>query len=159
LATQLGSSLEVVAGSKAIFTSADTPGLIYDLVCVSPKNLAARRDDWVKVVKVWNRIVKYVMDPATKDEAVKIMAGRANVTPQEYATFLPGTRLLMPDEALARFEQKDTLESLYGSGKVADTFNVEHKVYAKSQPVADYIDGSLSKEALAKSTGQPRSKS
>ena len=27
------------AGSKAIFTSADMPGLIYDLVCVSPKSL------------------------------------------------------------------------------------------------------------------------
>jgi NitT/TauT family transport system substrate-binding protein len=99
---------------------------------------------------VWNRIVKFVMDPANKDEAVKIMAGRAGVPPEEYAKFLPGTRFLAPEEALARFEQKDTLESLYGSGKVADSFNVEHKVYEKSQPVAEYIDGSLSKEALAK---------
>jgi NitT/TauT family transport system substrate-binding protein len=145
-----GQALKAVAGSKAVFTSADTPGLIYDLVCVSPKTLAARRDDWVKVVKVWNRIVKYVMDPANKDEAVKIMAARAGVPPEEYAKFLPGTRFLTPEEALARFEQKDTLDSLYGSGKVADTFNVEHKVYEKSQPVTEYIDASLSKDALAK---------
>ena len=33
------------------------PGLIYDLVCVNPQSLKQRRADWVKVVKVWNRIV------------------------------------------------------------------------------------------------------
>jgi NitT/TauT family transport system substrate-binding protein len=145
-----GQVLKSVPSSKAIFTSADMPGLIYDLVCVSPKSLAARRDDWVKVIKVWNRIVKYVMDPATKGEAVKIMAGRAGVSADEYAKFLPGTRFLTPEEALARFERKDTLESVYGSGKVADTFNVEHKVYEQPQPIDNYIDGSLSKEALTK---------
>ena len=63
---------------------------------------------------------------------------------------MPGTKFLSPEEALARFEKKDTLDSLYGSGKVADDFNVANKVYAAPQPVATYIDGSLSKEALAK---------
>jgi NitT/TauT family transport system substrate-binding protein len=145
-----GQALKAVAGSKAIFTSADLPGLIYDLVCVSPQSLSQRRGDWVKFVQVWNRIVKYVRDPANQAEAVKIMAGRAGVPPEEYAKYMPGTRFLSPEEALARFEQKDTLESLYGSGKVADDFNVANKVYAQAQPIAAYIDGSLSKEALGK---------
>ena len=145
-----GQALKASAGSKAIFTSANVPGLIYDLVCVSPKSLADRRPDWVKVVKVWNRIVTFVLDPAHKDEAVKMMAGRAGVPPAEYATYLPGTHFLKPEDALTRFEPKDTLEYLLGSGKVADAFNVANKVYAKSQDVASYIDGSLSKDALAK---------
>jgi NitT/TauT family transport system substrate-binding protein len=145
-----GQALKAVAGSKAILTSKDLPGLIYDLVCVSPKSLAQRRADWVKVVKVWNRIEAFVTDPAHRDEAVKIMAGRAGVPPEEYGKFLPGTRFLSPKEALTRFEKKDTLDSLYGSGKVADDFNVANKVYAKSQAVGDYIDPSLSKEALGK---------
>jgi NitT/TauT family transport system substrate-binding protein len=145
-----GQALKAVAGSKAIFTSADVPGLIYDLVCVNPQNLAQRRDDWVKVVKVWNRIVTFVRDPANQAEAVKLMAARAGVPADEYAKFLPGTRFLSPEEALARFEQKDTLESLYGSGKVADAFNVGNKVYKEPQPLAAYIDGSLSKEALGR---------
>ena len=76
------------------------------------------------------------------------MGARAGVPPEEYATYLPGTKFLTPEEALTQFEQKDTLESLYGSGKVADAFNVANKVYATPQPVAEYIDGSLSKEAL-----------
>jgi len=145
-----GQALKAVAGSKAILTSADFPGLIYDLVCVSPKSLAQRRADWVKVVKVWNRIVTYVADPANKDEVVKLMAARAAVPPAEYAAFLPGTRFLTPEEALTRFEKNDTLESLYGSGKVADQFNVANKVYDKAQSVDEYIDPSLSKEALGK---------
>jgi NitT/TauT family transport system substrate-binding protein len=143
-------SLKAVAGSKAVFTSADVPGLIYDLVCVNPKNLAERRADWVKFIKVWNRIAAFVMDPKNKDEAVKIMAGRAGVPPEEYAKFLPGTHFLTPAEALKRFDTKDTLDTLVGSGKVADAFNIANKVYKDPQPVATYVDGSLSKEALAK---------
>ncbi|HMJ13080.1 MAG TPA: ABC transporter substrate-binding protein [Polyangiaceae bacterium] len=145
-----GQALKSVAGSRALWTSADVPGLIYDLVNVSPKSLAQRRADWVKFIKVWNRVARFIGDPANKDEAVKIMAGRAGVPPEEYAKFLPGTRFLSPEEALARFEKKDGLDSLYGSGKVADDFNVANKIYEKPQPLADYIDGSLAKEALGK---------
>jgi NitT/TauT family transport system substrate-binding protein len=145
-----GQALKAVAGSKAIFTSGDLPGLIYDLVCVSPQSLAQRRADWVNFIKVWNRIEAFVKDPANQAEAVKIMGARAGVPPDEYVKYLPGTHFLTPEEALARFEKKDTLESLYGSGKVADDFNVANKVYAQPQPVAAYIDGSLSKEALGK---------
>jgi NitT/TauT family transport system substrate-binding protein len=145
-----GPALKSVAGSRAIWTSADVPGLIYDLLNVSPKSLAQRRADWVKVVKVWNKVARFVIDPANKDEAVKMMAGRAGVAPEEYAKFLPGTRFLSPEEALARFEKKDGLESLHGSGKVADAFNVANKIYEKPQPIDDYIDASLAKEALGK---------
>ena len=143
-----GQALKAVAGSKAVFTSADAPGLIYDLLNVNPKSLADRRADWVTVVKVWNRIVKFVMDPANKDEAVKMMAARAGVPADEYARFLPGTRFLSPEEALGVFEKKEGLESLIGSGKVADAFNVANKVYPNPQPLAEYIDSSLAKEAL-----------
>jgi NitT/TauT family transport system substrate-binding protein len=143
-----GQALKAVAGSKAVLTSADLPGLIYDLVSVSPKSLSTRRDDWVKVVKVWNRTVAFVTDPANKAEAVRIMAGRAGVPPEEYGKFLPGTRFLSPQEALARFDKKEGLTTLYGSGLVADAFNVANKVYAKPQPVAEYLDGSLLREAL-----------
>src|SRR6266545_4390480 len=128
-----GQALKAVAGSTAIYTSADVPGLIYDLVSVSPRSLAEHRADWVKLIRVWNRIVTFVMDPMNKDEAVKIMAARAGVTPAEYATYLPGTRFLSPEAALARFEKKEGLDSLYGSGQVADAFNVANKVYAQPQ--------------------------
>jgi NitT/TauT family transport system substrate-binding protein len=141
-------ALKAVAGSRAIWTSAETPGLIYDLLNVSPKSLAERRADWVKVVKVWDRIVRYVRDPAHREEVVKLMAARAGVPAEQYAKYMPGTRFLSPEEALQRFEKKDGLDSLYGSAKVADDFNVANKVYAAHQPIDEYIDPSLSKEAF-----------
>lgn len=46
-----GQALKAVPGSKAIYTSANVPGLIYDALEVSPASLNARRGDWEKVVK------------------------------------------------------------------------------------------------------------
>ncbi|MEX2353248.1 MAG: ABC transporter substrate-binding protein, partial [Gammaproteobacteria bacterium] len=64
-----GQALDLVPGSTAIYTSADEPGLIYDVLAVSPVSLATRKDDWSKVVEVWYKAVDFILDPATQDEA------------------------------------------------------------------------------------------
>jgi NitT/TauT family transport system substrate-binding protein len=132
-------ALSSVPGATAIWTSADVPGLIYDTVAVSPQSLAQRQDDWVKFTKVWYRIADFTRDPKTQPEAVQIMAGKVGVKPEEYAAAMPGTYFLSLEEAKQRFKKGDGLESLYGSSKIADTFNVENKVYAQPQPIDDYI--------------------
>ncbi len=124
-----GQARKAVAGAKALFTSADAPGLIYDTLAVNPKSLAQRKDDWAKVVKVWYRVSDFVRDPKTQPEAVAIMAAKVGVKPEEYAAALPGTYFLSLAEAKKRFEKGETLESLYGSTKMADEFNVANKVY------------------------------
>ena len=136
-------ALSSVPGAKAIWTSADVPGLIYDTVAVSPQSLATRKEDWAKFVKVWYRIADFVRDPKTQPEAVAIMAAKVGVKPKEYAAAMPGTYFLSLDEAKKRFQKGDGLDSLYGSTKVADDFNVANKVYPQAQPVDDYIDASL----------------
>ena len=55
-----GQALKAVPGSKPIFTSADAPGIIYDLMYVSPESLEKRRADWMKVARVWYRIADYI---------------------------------------------------------------------------------------------------
>ena len=37
----------------------------------------------------------------------------------------------------------DGMDSLYGSSKIADDFNVKYEVYAKPQAVDSYIDPSI----------------
>lgn len=138
-----GQALKAVPGSSAIYSSADVPGLIYDVLAVNPASLSARPEDWKKVIQVWNRVAAYINDPATQDDAVKIMAARVNLTPEEYKPFLKGTKILTLDEAKKAFTKGDGLDSIYGSGMVVDKFNVENKVYDKPQPVADYIEPSL----------------
>lgn len=128
-----------VAGAKPLFTSADVPGLIYDTLAVNPTSLARRRADWEKVVKVWYRISDFVRDPKTQPEAVAIMAAKVGVKPDEYAANVPGTYFLSAAEAKQRMKPGSGLESLYGSSKVADGFNVANKVYKASQKVEEYI--------------------
>ena len=89
-----GIALQQVPGSKAIYTSADEPGLIYDLYAVSPQSYAKRKADWKKVMKVWYRIVDYINDPKTFNDAVSIMASRVGLKPEVYKTFVKGTKIL-----------------------------------------------------------------
>ncbi|HKU40433.1 MAG TPA: ABC transporter substrate-binding protein [Polyangiales bacterium] len=136
-------ALTSVPGATAIWTSADVPGLIYDTVAVSPQSLATRKADWTKFVKVWYRISDFVRDPATRAEAVKIMAAKVGVSPEEYDKAMPGTYFLSLAEAKQRFAKAPGLASLYGSTSTADEFNVANKVYAAAQPVDEYIDAEI----------------
>lgn len=144
-----GAALKALPGSKAVYTSADEPGLIYDMVTVSPQSLAQRRADWVKFAKVWNKIVFFLNNPETKDEGIKIMAARAGVSPADYAAFMSGTRLLTLAEGARIIAGKAAgFGTVYGSAKIADEFNVKNEVYKESQDVASYIDASVMADAL-----------
>jgi NitT/TauT family transport system substrate-binding protein len=144
-----GSALKAVPGSKSIYTSADEPGLIYDAVVVTPQSLAQHRAEWVKFVGVWDKVVAYLADPKTREDGIKIMAARAGVDPKEYAAFLPGTRLMTLAEGLKVLSAKtDGFDSVVGSSKIANEFNVKNEVYKESQDVASYLDASLTADAL-----------
>ncbi len=146
-----GQALSALPGSTAIYTSADQPGLIYDTVSVSPQSLAQRRADWVKFVSVWDKIVAYLADPATKDDGIKIMAARAGVDPEDYAAFIGGTKLLTLAEGAKIFASTSTgFDSLAGSSAIADEFNVTNEVYTEKQKISDYIDASITADALKK---------
>jgi NitT/TauT family transport system substrate-binding protein len=141
-----GVALKMVPGSKPIYTSSDAPGLIYDVLAVSPQSLAMHRAEWEKVIKVWYRVVNYIKDPKTHDDAVRIMASRVGVSPAEYQAFLQGTKILTLDEAKSHFKKGPGLDSIYGSSEIVDKFNVDNKVYKESQDVNSYIDPSLTEE-------------
>lgn len=138
-----GQALTLVPGSKPVYTSADEPGLIYDVLSVSPESLAARRDDWKKVLKVWYKAVAYLKDPKTREDAVNIMASRVGLEPAEYKSFIDGTNILTLDEAKKFMPKAEGFTSLHGSSKIADDFNVANKVYEASQDIDAYIDLSL----------------
>lgn len=140
-----GSALKLVPGSKAIYTSANKPGLIYDMLCASPASFAARKADYQKVAKVWYRIVDYLKDPKSYEDAVKIMAARVGLSSEEYKGFINGTKILTKKEAQAFFKKDKGFKSLYGSSVISDEFNVANQVYKKSEKVDAYIDASLMK--------------
>jgi NitT/TauT family transport system substrate-binding protein len=140
-----GQALKAVPGSKPVFTSKDAPGIIYDLLYVSAESLEKNKEDWAKVVKVWYKIADYIKDEENLDDALKILSARVKVSPEEYEPFLKGTYILSLDEALKRWEKADGLDSVYGSSKVANDFNLKFKVYEKSQDPEKFLDPSLTK--------------
>ena len=138
-----GIALKSVPGSKPIYTSADEPGLIYDLYAASPEVYATRKDDLKKFLKVWYRVVDYFYDPKTREDAIKIMASRVGLKPAEYKKFVTGTKILKLEEAKKYMKKADGFKSVYGSSKISDDFNVANKVYEKPEDVDSYIDFSL----------------
>lgn len=144
-----GEALKLVSGSKPIFTSADAPGLIYDVLYVDPESLEKNRDAWKKVVKVWYKIVAFMKDEDNLDEALEILASRVSISPEEYEPFLAGTYILTPEEVKPIWEKADGLGSIYGSSVISDEFNVKYEVYEKPLDTEKYLDPSLTLEVLA----------
>jgi NitT/TauT family transport system substrate-binding protein len=143
-----GQALKQLPGSTAIFTSANVPGIIYDLLVVNPKSLAERRADWLKVVKVWDRIAKFVKDEKNLDEAAKIMSARVGLSAEDYKPLMKGTFFLTLEEGQKRFAKGDKLDSVFGSSKIVDDFNVKNKVYKAPMKIEEYLDPSLTADAL-----------
>lgn len=138
-----GQTLKAVGGSKAIFTSADAKGLIYDVLAVNPTSFAKRKTDWEKVVKTYYRAVDYLKDPKTTDDAVKIMAAKVGADAAEYAKAIPGCHYLTLTEAKTAFKKGTGLDSIYGSMTVGNKFNLDNKVYKVTQKPESYLAPSI----------------
>lgn len=136
-------ALKAVPGSKPIYTSADEPGLIYDVLAVNPASAKSRRAEWQKVVALWGKVVSYIEDPKTQPDAVKIMAARSGISPAEYLPLLKGTKLLTPDDNRKIYARGKDYLSIYGSTEIVNNFNWYNKVYTINQKVDNYIDPSF----------------
>lgn len=144
-----GRALDDVTGAKPIFTSANVPGLIYDLLFVNKKSLGKRRADWVKVTKVWFRVVDFISDPVHHAEAAQIMGARVGLSADKYGKLMDGTRLLGREENKRRYHKTADLSSVQGSSEIVDRFNVGNHVYKESLAVDPYFDGTLVDDALS----------
>jgi len=144
-----GQALTEVAGSRAIFTSADVPGIIYDVLSVNPKSLSERRGDWKKVVKVWFRIADFLKHPENLDEAAKIMSARVGMDAAKYKELMKGTFFLDLVGNQKALTEGESLESVYFSDKVVDEFQVKNDVYKKPADYKSYLDSSFVTELAA----------
>jgi len=135
--------LKQVPGSKKLFTSSDAKGLIYDVLAVNPVSFSQRKDDWAKVVRIFYKCVDYLNDPATRADAIKIMAAKAGADADEYAKNVPGTHLLPLAEAKAAFKKGNGFDSIHGSMTIGNQFNMDNKVYKESQKPGSYLAPSI----------------
>ena len=134
-----GQALKTVPGSKKLFTSADAKGLIFDVIAVNPTSYEEHKDDWKKVTAIYYKCVNYLMDPATRDDAIKIMSAKVGADPVDYAKNVPGTHFLTLEEAKQAFKKSPDMLSIYGSMEIGNQFNLDNKVYKDSQKPSSYL--------------------
>jgi NitT/TauT family transport system substrate-binding protein len=131
-------------GSKRLFTSADAKGLIYDVLAVNPTSLATHHDDWAKVAAIYYKCVAYLMDPATRGDAIKIMAAKVQQKPEDYAKNVPGTHFETLAEAKANYKgDAGAAINLHDSMALSDKFSLDNAVYKVSQKPEDYLSSSI----------------
>ena len=138
-----GQAMKAVPGSRPVWTSRQSPGLIYDVLAVKPTKLASNKAEWIKLIKVWGKVVKYINDPKTQPDALKIMSARVGLTPAAYKPLLKGTKLLDLKANVKVFKKGEGLASMYGSTMISDDFNVANAVYKKHEDVDSCIDPSI----------------
>jgi NitT/TauT family transport system substrate-binding protein len=93
--------------------------------------------------QIFYKCVDYIGDPATREDAIKIMAAKAGADPDEYAKNVPGTHFLSLAEAKKTFQKGEGLDSIYGSMAIGNQFNLENKVYKESQKPSSYLAPSI----------------
>lgn len=142
-----GNALKEVVGSKAIHTSAEAPGLIYDGIATTPDSFASRREDWLAFAKVWYRTVDYINDPENRAEVLQIMSARVGLTPEKYEPFLKGTHLLNAAGNVKQYAPGSDLSSVYFSDTTVNEFNVANKVYAAPIAIEACLDPSIAHAA------------
>ncbi len=145
-----GEALKMVAGSRPVYSSADSPGIIYDLLYVSGESLAKNEKDWQKVVAVWYQIADYIRDESNRKDVLKIMSARVGLGPEEYAPFMKGTYIMNLEESMAAFKDMAGLKSVYGSNRIVDEFNVANKVYEQPEDIGSYLEPKFVKALMMK---------
>jgi NitT/TauT family transport system substrate-binding protein len=106
-------------GSKAIATSADFPGAIPDHLVVSPSLVKDRPDDVQAMVKTWFDTVEWIR--TNRDQAIAIMAERAGVSVDDYATYDAGTSIFSLEQNREAFAPGSTDAHLdYQARKITD---------------------------------------
>lgn len=103
-------ALELARGGRlrTIFTSADIPGEVVDVVAVHPDWLEGREEDGEALVRAWDRAVEWWRD--NHDEAVRRMAEREGVTPEEMEQALSRMQILRSAEQRFLFAPGGPLE-------------------------------------------------
>lgn len=88
-----------VAGTKAIFTTKETPGQIFDVVATRSEVLRRIPDLQGRMTRVWSRSLDFFK--TNPEEAFEIMARREGVTVPEFKAALSGVQLIPPEQQAA----------------------------------------------------------
>jgi NitT/TauT family transport system substrate-binding protein len=106
-------------GSKVVISSAQTPGLIVDLIFVRDETIKQRPDAIKTIISGWRQAVAYIN--SNPDDAFDIMAKAFNLPVAEFKDAAGGVKWLDLDENKQLFGTKQTPGPLFANfGVVVD---------------------------------------
>ncbi|RAP73303.1 ABC transporter substrate-binding protein [Paenibacillus montanisoli] len=104
---------------KILFSSEDTPGLIPDLLVFREEVVKNRPNDVQKIVDAWFDALDYFK--THEDEAIELMAKKAETTPEDFKLGLESIKLFTPEDNVEAFGKREDYTSLsYTAQKTAD---------------------------------------
>ncbi|MFM2080865.1 MAG: hypothetical protein RLZZ124_845 [Cyanobacteriota bacterium] len=133
---------ERTAGVKALFTSREIPGEIFDVLVVDPTLLASRRSELVDLLRTWQ--AAQAEWRARPQESIRIMARREGVSPAEFSASLQGLVFRSLAQQLPLFAADGTLER-----NLRDLRQVQVQLgLMPDQARLPPVDGTLIRDAL-----------
>ena len=138
-------TIQASGKGKPLFTSADVPGLIPDLLVAQEKSLKAKRKDFVGMIKAWCDVEAFLR--SNPDEAARIMSKVVGMDAKDYKVFLPGTKFFDQKANLQAFGPATDKVSLLGVAPTISKFLLDNKLMEGKVDFARGLDASLVKEA------------
>lgn len=123
---------------NVLFTSAEFPGAIPDLLVFQRDFVAARPDDVQRIVNTWYDTLAYI--EANPDEAYAIMTERAGVSIDEYRTYDQGTTIFSVEDNLEAFQPDDSMTSLPYAAEQISTFLLESELIEQEPDLSTIFD-------------------
>jgi NitT/TauT family transport system substrate-binding protein len=109
----------ISGGAKVLFSSADVPGLITDVMVIKGSLADKRPEDVKNLLNAWFDALDYWKQ--NPDESMKIMAKAASTPVEEYSKVYKGIKMFSLDESIPAFNKGNDYTSLYyTSNKMMD---------------------------------------
>lgn len=105
---------------KLVFSSADTPGLIPDLLVFNNRIIQNRPEDVKKILMAWFDAMQWWKQHP--DEGDAIVAKKAGVSVADYKKMLAGVKLFTIQDNIKAFTKSDGFESLATTGQKTAEF-------------------------------------
>ena len=149
------SQIEKSGKGTALFTSAQMPGLIPDLLVAQARALQTQRKDLVGMIRAWFDAVAFIR--AQPERAVAIMSHVVSMSPEQYRVFLPGTRFFDASANQQAFDSHQP-QALVNVAPTIAAFLLSNKLIDGQPDAGRAVDRSLLDEALS-AGGAPASAS
>ncbi len=123
---------------KVLFSSKDTPGLIPDLLVFRDSVVKQRPEDVQKIVDAWFDALAWYED--NKEEAIKLLAEKAETTPEDFKLGLDSIKLFNVADNIKAFEEREEYTSLSYTGLKTADFLFKLDMVDKLDSVDELLD-------------------